>query len=160
ERAVSVYVRAGSQPLVPALIDNSEDLSAGETYANAANSIDNTEIDAITRLEERLADDRAERVERRDELESREADLQQLESQLEGGLIEEQLLLEEWGAVPVMGASQLTADQIAGWFRSTGVRANLPASITVDDLAKLFVDEGALAGVKGDVAFAQSVIET
>jgi hypothetical protein len=60
---------------------------------------------------------------------------------------------------PVMGASVLTAAQIVGWFNSKGYRPNL-ANTTVADLVPIFLQEAADEGVRGDVAFAQAVIET
>lgn len=59
---------------------------------------------------------------------------------------------------PVLGASLLTADQITAWFAATGV---VPASpVPVPELAARFLDEGAAQGVRGDIAFAQTMLET
>jgi hypothetical protein len=59
---------------------------------------------------------------------------------------------------PVMGASLLTATQLAGWVRAQGFRPRIETDLVT--LAQLFIDEGADEGVRGDFAFAQSVIET
>ncbi len=63
------------------------------------------------------------------------------------------------GSVPVMGANEVPAAVIAAWYR-----ANAPVtyrgSVPVDTLAHLFVTEGDREGVRGDIAFAQSVLET
>lgn len=66
------------------------------------------------------------------------------------------------GTVTVMGPSSLTAAQIAAWFNGrtpqpSGVYA---ATVPVATLAQYFVEEGAAEGVRGDVAFVQSVLET
>ena len=59
---------------------------------------------------------------------------------------------------PVLGSSLLSADQIAAWYASTGI---VPASpVPVPELAADFIDEGAAQGVRGDIAFAQSMLET
>ena len=60
----------------------------------------------------------------------------------------------------VLGPSQMTAPQLADWYRSTRHTAHLSGSTTIDDLAALYIDEGNTAGVRGDLAFAQSVLET
>lgn len=59
---------------------------------------------------------------------------------------------------PVLGPSVLTAAQMAGWIRSQGYHVRLETSI--DDLAAIYIQEGAVEGVRGDLAFAQSVVET
>ncbi len=58
-----------------------------------------------------------------------------------------------------MGPSKLSAAQIAAWFRSA-THSPYRATIPVDQLAAAYVNEGALAAVRGDIAFAQSVVET
>lgn len=58
----------------------------------------------------------------------------------------------------MLGTSVLTADQLAGWYASTGATSASP--VPVADLARLFIDEGAAQGVRGDLAFAQSMLET
>ena len=57
-----------------------------------------------------------------------------------------------------MGPATLTADQMAGWVRSQGFSPRIEADLT--ELAQIFIDEGNDEGVRGDFAFAQSVIET
>jgi hypothetical protein len=65
---------------------------------------------------------------------------------------------------PVMGASILNADELARWFnanRAGREQPRLPAlNNDVHALAQIFLDEGARENVRGDIAFAQSVIET
>ena len=59
-----------------------------------------------------------------------------------------------------MGQSALSGPQLAAWFKSTGAVPRLAPGTTIDDLAQLYVVEGGLEGVRGDLAFAQAVIET
>jgi hypothetical protein len=59
----------------------------------------------------------------------------------------------------VLGESTLSADEIVGWYHSKGVigwsgAADLPT------IAGLYITEGKAEGVRGDVAFAQSMVET
>jgi hypothetical protein len=64
--------------------------------------------------------------------------------------------------VPIMGPSRLSAKRLAAWFnrrlpQPTGLYS---ATVPVDVLTALFIEEGAAEGVTGDVAFIQSIIET
>lgn len=59
---------------------------------------------------------------------------------------------------PVLGSSLLGAPQIAAWYAATGVTSRSPTDVAL--LAQLFVDEGAAQGVRGDIAFAQAMLET
>ncbi len=58
-----------------------------------------------------------------------------------------------------MGSSRLSAGQMAAWFRAS-TRSPYRATVPIDQLAALYVSEGAAAKVRGDVAFAQSILET
>ncbi|MCZ7527113.1 MAG: glucosaminidase domain-containing protein [Acidimicrobiia bacterium] len=60
---------------------------------------------------------------------------------------------------PIMGGSTLTPSEIAAWFQAT-TKKPYRATVPVETLAELFVDEGYGAGVRGDIAFAQSILET
>jgi len=64
--------------------------------------------------------------------------------------------------VPVMGAPALNAAQLTAWFNARQSRAAgvYSATVPVETLSVYFVEEGALEGVTGDVAFVQSVVET
>jgi len=59
---------------------------------------------------------------------------------------------------PVMGQSRLTGDQIASWFAKQKITPSI--TIPIPDLARIFVDEGNAQNVRGDIAFAQSILET
>lgn len=59
---------------------------------------------------------------------------------------------------PVMGQSRLTGDQIAAWFAKQKITPAI--TIPIPELARLFVDEGNAQNVRGDIAFAQSILET
>lgn len=59
---------------------------------------------------------------------------------------------------PMLGPTILTAAQMAAWVRAKKYRTNLQTSI--EDLAAIYVSEGTSEGLRGDLAFAQSVIET
>ena len=67
---------------------------------------------------------------------------------------------------PVMGPSLLNAQQLAAWyFRNSPVTPLIPAfgghpAGDVAALAQVFIDDGRLEGVRGDMAFVQSQLET
>lgn len=59
---------------------------------------------------------------------------------------------------PVLGPAVLSAEQLGDWYASTRVRSASPTSVAA--LARIFIDEGTAQGVRGDIAFAQSMLET
>jgi hypothetical protein len=64
--------------------------------------------------------------------------------------------------VRIMAPSRLTAAQIVAWFRGRSPQPSgtYSATVPVETLAQIFVEEGAAEGVTGDVAFVQSIVET
>jgi hypothetical protein len=58
----------------------------------------------------------------------------------------------------ILGGSALSAPQLAGWFQSQGFADYTSAPI--GDLAAWYIQAGANEGIRGDVAFAQAVLET
>jgi hypothetical protein len=63
-------------------------------------------------------------------------------------------------AVAVMGpCSRLSVQQIVDWWNAQG-RPTYRASVPIDQLVTLYLEEGQAEGVRGDVAFVQSIIET
>ena len=59
----------------------------------------------------------------------------------------------------IMGKAQTTASQMAAFCLSKNASPQIP-SCTVEELARMFIEEGEAEGVRGDVAFAQSLHET
>jgi hypothetical protein len=64
-------------------------------------------------------------------------------------------------STPVMSSPRVGATALAAWFRahepsSSAARASVP----VEELARLYVEEGRAEGVAGDLAFVQGVLET
>jgi Mannosyl-glycoprotein endo-beta-N-acetylglucosaminidase len=60
--------------------------------------------------------------------------------------------------VSVMGPAVLNAGQLSGWFNAQGYVDLTPA--TIAQLTAWYIQEGRAEGVRGDVAFAQGVLET
>jgi hypothetical protein len=61
-------------------------------------------------------------------------------------------------ASPIMGPSRLTADDLVAYVASLGLHPHL--TVPLRTLAGYYISEGNAEGVRGDVAFAQSVLET
>jgi hypothetical protein len=59
----------------------------------------------------------------------------------------------------VVGDPVMTADELVGWYKSEGI-VGYVAGVDLPTLAKAYVDEGNAEHVRGDVAFAQSIVET
>jgi len=59
---------------------------------------------------------------------------------------------------PLLGGSRLTTDEIVAWYVSTGHTPRI--GVDLPELVALFLEEGAVEGVRGDIAFAQSMVET
>jgi ElaB/YqjD/DUF883 family membrane-anchored ribosome-binding protein len=62
------------------------------------------------------------------------------------------------GSPTIIGTSALVPTQIAGWFTHSSYQDATAA--TPAQLAAWYVSEGAAEGVRGDIAFAQAVVET
>ncbi|HLY82904.1 MAG TPA: glucosaminidase domain-containing protein [Acidimicrobiales bacterium] len=58
----------------------------------------------------------------------------------------------------VLGPPALSATELAAWFASTGRTANI--TVPLATLAALYQTNGAVYGVRDDIAFTQSIIET
>ena len=58
-----------------------------------------------------------------------------------------------------MGASEVPAASLAAWYRAKS-RVTYRATVSPEALAAAFVAEGQREGVRGDIAFAQAVLET
>jgi Mannosyl-glycoprotein endo-beta-N-acetylglucosaminidase len=59
---------------------------------------------------------------------------------------------------PIMGPNRLTAPQLAAFIRNNGYTPNI--TVTIDELAQYYIEESEKLGIRGDVAFAQSILET
>lgn len=72
--------------------------------------------------------------------------------------------LARWQAVAggtatrIMGPTLLSGPELAEWF--TGTRRKARITVPIAELTQDFVEEGTAAGVRGDIAFAQSILET
>ncbi|MEO6987948.1 MAG: glucosaminidase domain-containing protein [Aquihabitans sp.] len=58
----------------------------------------------------------------------------------------------------LIGLPRLSAEDLASWFERSSYRPRVATPIA--DLAAWFIEEGAAEGIRGDVAFAQAILET
>jgi hypothetical protein len=59
----------------------------------------------------------------------------------------------------VLGQSTLTAGEMVGWYQSKGI-AGWAGAVDLPTIAGYYISEGDAEGVRGDVAFAQAMVET
>lgn len=66
----------------------------------------------------------------------------------------------EDGSPSILGPSTLTVADVRAWWSNTGRGQPTRLRIAIDDLIALYISEGNAEGVRGDMAFAQAVLET
>jgi len=159
-RAAQVYKQRGGDIATFLQVGNVEDLAAGERYTNAAAADGSARLEQLAELEAQAQDERAARDYARATIAEQKTRLDSLRVELEAATARDQALLDKLGGIPIMGDAKLTAAQLAAYFRSTGQRASLADGMDIDQLAQIYIDEGAAEHVRGDIAFAQSIIET
>lgn len=159
-RAAVVYQRHSDRLGMALSVDRVVDLSAGNHYAESVASVDNGEIDRLNALISALEIERTQRENTRRDLADTKAKLTVQQVTLAAQADKEATEIDKLGGVPVMGTSFLTAAEVAAWFKSTGRKIQLSGSTTIDELSEMYVSEGAAENVRGDIAFAQAIIET
>ena len=158
-RAAQVYVQRGGDLATFLQVGRVVDLAAGERYTNAAAADGTRRLEQLAALEAQAEQERQARDYARATIAEQKTRLEGLQAELTAATARDQALLDKLGGVPIMGDSKLTGPQIAAYFRSTGQRVSLE-DIQIEELAQTYVDEGAAEHVRGDIAFAQSLIET
>ena len=160
ERAASLYVvrRTDNDPLVN--LRRISDAATAQHYGNGVAEADDALLNRLVDISEGLDADAKRLRDARDEVVAQRERAVAAKAALEEVLTRQRKLLAALDVIPLMGQAQLNARQIADWFDSTGMPYRLAGGMTIRDLAQIFLDEGADEGVRGDVAFAQSVLET
>ena len=180
-RAAVVYVeRDPVSPFSSMLLRSPMKVARSQKLAGAVARHDEGTREQLRQTTDQLATVRADLANQRDALEGQEADLQQQQQalgNLQSQLQSEQVRLESQakdvqarlqaaialgiiraGGVSLVGPTTLNAAQMAGWWRAHYSTANL--TVSIDELAQMYVDEGTAENVRGDAAFAQAVLET
>jgi peptidoglycan hydrolase CwlO-like protein len=160
ERAAYMYQHSNTPEAASFDIQHVVDITAGKKYAESATHVDGLRVDDLAKLD-------AELEQRKQQLDQQQADQQQEHDRLvnaqqaiESLMTKQKKLLDEAGAVPVMGDAQLTADQATAWFDSTHAKYQLAGALPIGDLVKIYFEEGAAEKVRPELAFAQAIIET
>ena len=82
-----------------------------------------------------LEADRAEQQQQKDRLDNAKAALEALTAH-------QKKLLDQAGAIPVMGDAELTAAEITAWFEARNVKYRLAGGLPIADLVQLYMEEG------------------
>jgi len=159
-RAAIVYQRHSDKLGMALSVDRVVNLSAGSHYADSVAAVDNDEISRLQATIVDLETQRAAQDAVRRDLADQKSRLDASRAELQAEVDRQQTEIDALGGVPIMGQSILTGAEIAAWFKSTGQRARLMNDLPIDDLAEMYVTEGNAENVRGDIAFAQAVLET
>ena len=159
-RAAYIYRHADAPQTAVVDIEHVRDISAGKKYAESATHTDGTKLSELSKLSaeldarrEQLEADRAEQQQQKDRLDNARTALEALTAR-------QKKLLDQAGAIPVMGAAELTAAEITAWFEARNVKYRLAGGLPIADLVQLYMEEGTAENVRPELAFAQSIIET
>jgi hypothetical protein len=159
-RAATLYQRGDSTSGALLDVGSVSDIKSAQQYAAAAMTIDTKQLAALTDTERDLEAQRSARTQEHDDLVDKQSRVSSSIADLQQRRDSDRTKLDAWGAVPVMGDAIVTPAELAGWYRSTGQTARLASGTTIDDLARLFIVEGRAEHVRGDLAFAQAMVET
>jgi peptidoglycan hydrolase CwlO-like protein len=175
QRAAALYRSSGpaeSENAIP--LNPSLDAVRAQRLADAAAKQDKRMMDeldaAVAQLaivKQDLATQQAALAQQQQQLVQTEAQLAAQQAELDRRVAIANQALERARALgalrargePLMGPTILTASQMAGWWRTRGYDYRVPG-ISIDGLAQVFVEEGQAENVRGDLAFAQSIVET
>lgn len=182
ERAAVLYQqRRPHSPLESLDVASPMDLARRQVLARAAARHDERIRTSLQQASDELAVARDELAAARAELEGQEADLAARKAQLDAidaRISQQQADLDarardlqtriqqaiaagvlQAGGPSLMGPTTLSAAQMAAWWRSVGY-SGYSVSVPIETLAQIYVDEGTAEGVRGDLAFAQAIVET
>ncbi len=174
QRAAALYASGGPAAVYgPLAAEPSLKAERRRILADAAARRDDQVMDEIEATAKQLADTQAQLETEQTQLATEQAQLDQLAQQLQSEQAEldrkvaaANAALERAQTIgalrargePIQGPTVLTGEQMAGWIKAKGYKPRLQTSI--DELAQIYVEEGNAEGVRGDFAFAQSVVET
>jgi peptidoglycan hydrolase CwlO-like protein len=160
DRAAYIYRHADAPRAAVVDIQRVQDVTTGKKYAESATQTDNTRVDGLQKTSaqldaqrKQLENARAAQQAERDRLENARQALQSLTAN-------QKKLLDQAGAIPVMGDAELTPSQVTAWFEARGAKYRLAGGISIGDLVQLYFEEGKAEHVRPELAFAQSIIET
>ncbi len=160
DRAAYIYRNAHQPQVAVGDIANLEDVASGQRYAEAATRTDarritdlNKQADALDAKRKDLESQRAQQQSEHDRLDNAKIALTALTAR-------QQKVLDQAGAIPVMGDAELTVDDVNDWFNARGAKYRLSGNTSMKDLITMYFEEGAAEHVRPELAFAQSILET
>jgi peptidoglycan hydrolase CwlO-like protein len=168
-RAAALYKNTGPGAGLDVLTAKDRMQAGRKTkLTEAADDFDDERARQLLETAERLQKVQVELEDRRAELDGLVATLEREKAVFEQKVAAANRALEvaeEIGALralgePVMGDPVLSAAELVAWYRSTGSSPRLSGGTTIEQLSEIFIQEGLAENVRGDVAFAQSYIET
>jgi Mannosyl-glycoprotein endo-beta-N-acetylglucosaminidase len=160
DRAAYIYRHADTPGNAVVNIQRVQDISAGKKYAESATQTDNGKVDGLEKVSSQL-DAQRKQLEGARAAEQAEKDrLENARQALEALTAHQKKLLDEAGAIPVMGDAELTPEEVTAWFDARNVKYRLSGGISIGDLVLLYFEEGKAEHVRPELAFAQSIIET
>ena len=160
DRAAYIYRHADTPGNAVVDIQHVQDISAGKKYAESATQTDNGKVDGLEKVSNQL-DAQRKQLEQSLAAQQEEKDrLENAKQALEALTTHQKKLLDEAGAIPVMGDAELTPEEVTAWFDARNVKYRLAGGISIGDLVKLYFEEGKAEHVRPELAFAQSIIET
>jgi hypothetical protein len=176
ESAAKAYKQSGGGQLNAALdaMRNARDLLDMSRDMHLISTYGDYELEVVAELEQRkkeLEDEilevSRERAGVKDELSTANARVETLTAQIADAnsrLTTAQTELQRFQELattagsPILGPNRLTAQQLADFITRNGYTPHI--TVPILELAQDYIDEGAKVGVRGDVAFAQSILET
>jgi hypothetical protein len=160
QRAAYIYQHAHAPSDAVVDIQHVVDLAAGKKYAETATQSDGGKISGLSKVSAQLDAHRQELDAARAQQQAEKDRLDEAKAGLEALTAHQKKLLDEAGAIPVMGDAELTAAEITDWFNSRNVKYRLAGGMQIGDLVQLYMEEGKAEHVRPELAFAQSIIET
>jgi Mannosyl-glycoprotein endo-beta-N-acetylglucosaminidase len=159
-RAAYIYRHSDTPGTAVVDIQHVQDISAGKKYAESAAQTDNGKVDSLQKLSDQLDAQRKQLEDAQAAAQAERDRLQNAKDALEALTSRQKKLLDQAGAIPVMGDAELTPEEVTSWFESRNVKYRLSGGISIGDLVQLYFEEGKAEHVRPELAFAQSIIET
>jgi flagellum-specific peptidoglycan hydrolase FlgJ len=161
-RAAGLYVSASvpNDPLLEMDTNRSLDIAAAKHYGEQIARKDDITLQNLADAQQLLEVHEKQLETQRDQAAAEKQRIDSERAALQDLLVRQRKLLAALDVIPVLGQPQLTAAQIASWFHANYRGYRLSGGTTIDQLAAMYIQEGNDEFVKGDVAFAQAVLET
>jgi peptidoglycan hydrolase CwlO-like protein len=174
-RAAALYAASGTLSESGISLELSLDDSRRRVLAAAAGRADNRDAENLTASIEEMKAARTALGKEQAALDAERGQLAQLEERLQSEQAELDRRVDAANAAlaqaralgalrangePLMGLSVLSPETMAAYVRAKGYRPRLAPGTSLEALARIYVEEGNAEHVRGDLAFAQSIIET